>query len=73
MVKDLACYGFVEHSGAILLHSLGESPEMVRENMLENCLGWRYEHPDRYNHDESWQRLLKTGEVVELEVITRRR
>ena len=31
-------------------------------------MGWRYEHPDRYSHDESWNRILEHGEVVKVAV-----
>lgn len=50
------------------LESIGETPGIVRDRMLEGVMGWRYEHPDRYPHDEAWQRILETGTVVKVSV-----
>jgi len=67
------CYAFREWRGVIDLESIGETPEIVRDRMLEGVMGWRYAHPDRYPHEETWQRILKTGSVVKVSVTEKRR
>ena len=55
---------FQESTGELDFDSSGETPEHVRDRMLEGFLGWRYDHPDRYSHDDAWAKILKTGSVV---------
>lgn len=38
--------------------------ENVRIKYLEMCMGWRFQHPDRYNQDDEWKRLLGYGSIV---------
>ena len=62
------CYAYRELNGEIDLDSISDTPENVRLKYLEMCMGWRFTHPDRYNHDEEWQRLLTYGSVVPVRV-----
>ena len=62
------CYAFRESRGVLDIESIGETPDIVRDRMLEGVMGWRYEHPDRYPHEEKWQRILETGTVVKVSV-----
>lgn len=62
-MSDLKCFAFVHNDGTIDIDSLGDSEDDVRRKVLEDSLGWRYEHPDRWSHDEEWQRLLLFGSV----------
>jgi hypothetical protein len=68
MSTSCTCYAFQENSGAIDIESVAASPEQVRAQMLQACLGWRFEYPDRYSHDETWAAMLKTGTVVKVVV-----
>ena len=58
------CYAFREHSGEIDLDAISETPDNVRLKYLTSCMGWRFQHPDRYSQDEEWQRVLTFGSVV---------
>lgn len=64
----ILCYAFRESSGSVEIASVGETPAVVRERMLEACLGWRYKYPYRYSHDDEWTEILKSGEVVRVSV-----
>lgn len=59
-----ACYAYRENSGEIDVDSISSTPDNVRLKYLESCMGWRFHHPDRYDHEEEWQRLLTFGSVV---------
>lgn len=61
-------YAFREHSGRIDLESIAESPEHVRDQMIRGVMGWRYDHPDRYDHDDMWNAICTTGEVVRVSI-----
>ena len=62
------CYAYRERSGVIDVDSISETPAGVREKYLEACMGWRFNHPDRYSRDEEWARLLTFGSVVHVMV-----
>lgn len=55
-------------SGEIDLDTISDTPESVRVKYLQMCMGWRFEHPDRYNQSDEWARLLTYGEVVPVRV-----
>lgn len=61
------CYAFRGGNG-VDIDSISETPDGVRDRMLEGVMGWRYQYPDRYPHEEAWQRILKTGTVVNVSV-----
>jgi hypothetical protein len=58
------CYAFLLLDGTIDLDSIGESEEAVRWNMIEQSMGWRFNHPERYDREKEWQRLLAFGKVI---------
>jgi len=60
------CWAFRESNGDIDIDSASETPEGVRLKCLQMCMGWRFDHPDRYPHEEEWAKLLKLGSVVPL-------
>lgn len=66
-----SCYAFQENSGKIDLDSIAETEDGVRIKCLEGYMGWRFEHPDRYDQDEEWRRLLTFGKVVPVIVVPR--
>lgn len=61
-------YAFRYGSGQIECDSVAESPAAVRERMLRDHMGWRYEQPKRYSHDEKWENLLTYGSVVPVSI-----
>lgn len=61
-------YAFLESNGTIDLDSIAETEDAVRWKMLEASMGWRFEHPERYDRDEEWNRLLAYGRVVPVSV-----
>lgn len=65
----LACYAFRENTGGIDLDSLAETPHDVRQKYLQMCMGWRFNHPERYDQDKEWARLLTFGCVVPVRVV----
>ena len=54
--------------GSLDLDSIAETVADVRLSVLETGMGWRFEHPDRYSHDEAWARALQYGRVVWVEI-----
>jgi len=54
--------------GEIDCDSVGESPVVVRERMLKEYMGWRYEHPERYPHNEKWNELKAFGAIVPVSI-----
>jgi len=64
---ETSCYVYVDDDG-IDIDSAGESIEHVKQNMIKETMGWRYEYPDKYSHDEEWQRLLKYGSVKKAKI-----
>lgn len=68
-MKDLqqhTCHGFglVDKNGHLEFDSLADTEANVRTKYLELCMGWRFEHPDRFSQDEAWERILKFFTVV---------
>lgn len=64
----IECFAFIEASGQIDLDSLAETEEIVKYKVLEGAMGWRFEYPERYNHEEEWVRLQAFGKVVKVRV-----
>lgn len=63
------CYAFLESGGTPDIESMSDTPEGVRDRMLEQCMGWRYEHPDRYSQVEAWNQIRETGRIVKVAVL----
>jgi len=61
-------YAFLQSDGLIDISSIDETAELVREGILEDCLGWRYHYPDRYPRNEAWERFSKTGSIVRVSI-----
>lgn len=57
-------YAFLDSDGTIDLDSVAETEAEVRRKVLEESMGWRFEHPDRYSHEDEWERMLQYGKVV---------
>lgn len=62
------CFAFMESNGQIDLDSLADTEEKVKYKMLEGTMGWRFEHPERYNPEEEWVRLRSYGKIVKVRV-----
>lgn len=61
-------FAYQNDDGSLDLDSIAETVEGVRDRFLEEGMGWRYEYPDRYNHDEAWARALEYGRVVQVDI-----
>lgn len=57
-------YAWREISGELDLDSISDTQDGVRIKGLKSSMGWRFDHPERYDHDEEWTSLLKFGNVV---------
>lgn len=68
MVNDLHCYAWRETDGTVDVDTISDTPDNVRLKYLEMCMGWRFEHPDRYNQDEEWERSQAYGSIVQVSV-----
>lgn len=66
--SELRCYAFVDLEGNIDLDSFATTTYDVRQNVLKGIMGWRFEYPDRYNHDEEWENYSKHGRIVFLKL-----
>ncbi len=66
--NDSFCYAFRYLSGQIDCDLVGKSEASVRERVLKEHMGWRYEHPGRYPQDEKWQELKSFGEIVQVSI-----
>ena len=55
--------------GGIDLDTIGSSSEVVKDRLLRECLGWRYDYlKDR---ERMWTRLQKYGKIIEVEITER--
>jgi|LakMenE18May11ns_1017448.scaffolds.fasta_scaffold9406442_2 hypothetical protein len=61
------CFAYQDSTGQLDLDSIAESVDRVRNKMLADSMGWRYEYPD--GHDAQWNLLLQHGKVVEVVVL----
>ena len=64
----IQCYAFVHDGGEIDIDTLHATAEGAKMKMLEGSMGWRFEYPDRYSHEEHWSMLLMHGEIREVTV-----
>jgi len=62
------CYAYRENGGDLDLDSISDTPENVRLKYLQSSMGWRFEHPDRYDQNEAWKRVLEHGNIVSVAV-----
>lgn len=61
-------YAFLQFDGDLDLDSISESFDASKWKMIENSMGWRFNHPERYSRDEQWERLRQYGKIVAVEV-----
>ena len=61
-------FAFVYHEDGLDLDTISDSIDNVRIKCLQSTMGWRFNHPDLYSHDEKWNRLLTYGKVVAVKV-----
>lgn len=66
--REIRCYAFLDDKEGVLLDSVAESEDAVKRQMVSMFMGWRFEYPDRYSHDEEWLRLQKYGRIVPVRV-----
>jgi hypothetical protein len=67
-MDSYSAFAFKNNDGSVELWTVNESPEEVRDQMLQDTMGWRYNHSDKYPHEQKWAQLLETGKVVEVVV-----
>lgn len=64
----MECFAFVHSSGEIDIDTLHNTEEGAKLKMLEGSMGWRFEYPERYSHEEHWEMLQKHGEIKAVQV-----
>ena len=62
----MKCYAYVDEKG-IESNSVGATPEITKEKILREHLGWRYEYSK--DKEQEWELLLKYGEIKEIEIL----
>ena len=65
----IKCYAFKFLDSGIDVDTVSVSEDDVRIKTLQLSMGWRFNHPDRYNLDEAWANILTYGELVEVQVV----
>ena len=67
-MDKVRAYAFRHSDGTIDLDTIAKTPGVVRDLLLQDAMGWRFDHPERYDQDATWQRWLQHGRVVEVEI-----
>ena len=62
-------YAIVYPDGQIELRSIAATAEHARNKYLVECMGWRFDHPDRYSRADVWQRQTRGDHPVRLRKI----
>ena len=53
--------------GGIDLDAIGSSSEVVKDHLLREYLGWRYDYSE--DRERMWTRLQKYGKIIEVKII----
>ena len=61
-------YAFQPNREPIDRGSIGDTPEIVKDNVLRETMGWRYDNPSRFCRDEAWARIAKQGRIVSIRI-----
>ena len=64
----MLAYAYKDEDG-IDLDTIGDSPKLVKDRLLREYLGWRYDYPE--DHEGMWAILQKHGKIVEVEITER--
>ena len=64
----MLAYAYKDTQG-IDIDIIGKSPEVVKDRLLREYLGWRYDYPE--DCERMWTRLQKYGKIVEVEITER--
>lgn len=67
-MTETTAFAFRSTSGEIDVDSVSESVDRLKEKMLSELMGWRYEHPALYSRETAWKRVLETGTIVQVTV-----
>ena len=55
-----------KNEDGIDLGTISSSPKEVKDRLLREYLGWRYDYPE--NRERMWTTLQKYGKIVEVEI-----
>ena len=64
----MLAYAYRDEDG-IDLDTIGDSPKEVKDRLLREYLGWRYDYPE--NRERMWETVQKHGKIVEVEITER--
>ena len=67
-MTETTAFAFQSTSGEIDIDSVSESVDRLKEKMLPEVMGWRYDYPERYSRETAWERVLETGTIVQVTV-----
>ena len=62
----MLAYAYKDEYG-IDLNNIDDSPKEVKDRLLREHLGWRYDYPE--DRERMWTTLQKYGKIVEVEII----
>ena len=72
MIKKLEGYA-ISIDGEIQLDMITKYPESTKSRYLRESMGWRFDHPDRYDREEAWRNIQSNGISIVPVVIEEKR
>ena len=64
----MLAYGYKDENG-VDIDTIGDSPKKVKDRLLRECLGWRYDYSK--DRERMWTTLKKCGKIIEVEITER--
>lgn len=65
----MRCYAFRYYCDKdVDISTIAASEMAVRDLPLRSPMGWRFDHPERYDRDEAWGNLQTHGRIVQVEI-----
>lgn len=64
----MRCFAFTYDGYEVELDTIARTEDSVRLLVLKSCMGWRFDHPERYDQDEAWNHLQSHGRIVQVEI-----
>ena len=61
----MLAYTYKDTQG-IDIDTIGKSPEVVKDRLLREYLGWRYDYSE--DRERMWTRLQKYGKIIEVKI-----
>lgn len=61
-------YAYQRNNGEIDIETISETEEDTKQKTLQGLMGWKYNHPSRYDREVNWQVLLSHGKIITVQV-----